>query len=633
MLLGLMRKHAKSWLIKAMIAIIAIVFVFYFGYSFREKAGGKVAYVNGELITGDEYRKAYFARLDVLKRQYQSMWNDKLLKALDLENTVLEELIEKRLIGLEAERIGLGITDQEIQDTILSYPAFQNNGRFDQNRYHALLGNNRMTPMDFEEAIKHDLLQAKVMHFLSTFMPVSNHEALDNYSFSNEQVKISYVQFAPKDYKKSVKVDDTEMGTYFEENKENYRIPEKIKISHITIDPAAFKDDVKLEDQRIEYYYEDNLEKFKVEKEIKARHILFRVSPEASEEEENKIKEKALSVLEEARKNKDFAALAKKYSEGPTAEKGGDLGYFSRGRMVEPFEDVAFGMEKGEISDLVRTEFGFHIIKVEEIKEARTKPFEEVKKQIERTLLNHESGVLAYNRAIDLLDHLPYDVDLARYAEENNVPMRVTGFFSQDQPVPGIGGDVKFRESLFALDKGDVSQMVELNNKYYIIQVVDKQASYLPEIEEVSANVKNDFINHLSAIAAKTAAEKYLEQLRQGKDWETLAKENKLKPQVTDFFTRQRLPPIIGYAPELLETVFTLNEDNRYPEQVFENTKGTFVVRWEEKKGIEPDKYKEEEADYRNATLMVKTQAVYRDWIERIKEGADIDRSPFEQFR
>ncbi|MBN1848926.1 MAG: SurA N-terminal domain-containing protein [Deltaproteobacteria bacterium] len=632
MLLGLMRKHAKSWLIKFMIAIIVIVFVFYFGYSFREQGGGKIAYVNDELITYDEYQKAYRIRLDALKRQYRSMWSDNLLKMFDLENAVLEELIETRLITQEAERIGLGVTEEEIRQEIFTFPAFQYNGMFNEARYRTLLSNNQMTPEDFEESLRRDMLLSKITQFLMTFSPVTEQEIRDQYTFTNEQLKISYVQFSPKDFQKSVQVDDVAMAAYFQENRETYRVPEKIKVAHITIDPAAYRQAVQISDQVITYYYEDNLDMFKEEKEVKARHILFNVAPDAPDEEVEKVRERALAVLEKARNNEDFAALAKKYSEGPTAPKGGDLGFFTRGRMAPAFEEAAFSMEKGAVSDLVRTEFGFHIIKVDDIKEERIKPLAEVKEEIKEILIDNESMDIAHEKTLTLIDQMPYDVDLTQYAEQNDVPVKTTDFFPQDEPIPGIGGDSKLRESLFAMNKESVSDMVEVNNKYYIFQVMDKKESYLPEMEEVKDRVKNDYINHLASVAAKTAAEKYLKQLLDGKDWDQLAKEKKYKTQTTDYFTRQGLPSQIGYVPEMLETAFKLGGEKRYPDDVFENSKGAFVMRWEGYQGIDEERYTAEKEIFRNSIIQTKTQEIYRDWVDRLKDNADIDRSPFKKY-
>ena len=178
---------------------------------------------------------------------------------------------------------------------------------------------------------------------------------------------------------------------YFEEHREDYRIPEKVKIAYIAVRPDQFKDKVKPDEQEIKLFYDDNLDMFTQSKEVRARHILFRLNPDASEEDEKKVREKALSVLERAQGGEDFSKLAKEFSEGPTNDRGGDLGYFPKGRMIKEFEDAAFNLEKGSISNLVRTAFGYHIIKVEDIRDERIKKLEEVRDQILDILIRNES--------------------------------------------------------------------------------------------------------------------------------------------------------------------------------------------------------------------------------------------------
>jgi peptidyl-prolyl cis-trans isomerase D len=458
---------------------------------------------------------------------------------------------------------------------------------------------------------------------------------LDHYTFSNEKVKISFVEFSPESFKEVVKIDDTLMEEYFSDHKEEYRIPDKVKISYITIDPERYGDNVVITDELIEEYYEYNIETFKQEKQLSARHILFKLRKDATEDEEKEVKEKASLVLEKARKGEDFSTLAKAYSEGPSGKKGGDLGYFSKGRMEKTFEEAAFKMKKGQISELVRTLFGYHIIKLEDIKEARTKGLEEVREQISDVLIDNESMDLAREKALSLIDQMPYDVDLVQYAEQHNVPVGHSGFFSQDEPIPDIGGDQKLRKSIFSLQKNDVSEVIELKNKLYVIQVVDKKTSYLPEMNEVSAQLKKDFTAHLATLKAKSAAEQYLEKLHGGAAWDELAKESDLESETTDFFARARrgLIPKIGYAPDLLEAIFSLGEDKRYPDKAFSNNKGAFVVRWEGEKGIDEKQYPEEKEKFRNSLMMAKQRIIFAGWLDNLKKEADIDRTPFERYK
>ena len=625
MILSLMRKHAQSWLIKTLIAIIAVVFVFYFGYSFTADRALKTAYVNGDLITSEEYRKSYVELVESLQRQYKDMWNDDMVKALDLKNQALSNLINQRLIDQEARRLGLDITEKEIQQAIQEYSIFQVNGRFDIGQYRAMLGRNRMKPEDFEAAISQDMLGMKLRQFLYAFSEVTDQEVLDQYTFDNEKVKISMIQFKSETFKKSVVPDDASIKAFFEKNREKYRVPEKVKIAYLEIAPTSYEQGINTTDDDIKNYYEDNISTFNEQKKIRAKHILFKLDGKATEDKEKEVKEKAQSVLKEVREGKDFAELAKKYSDCPSKERGGDLGYFSAGQMVKPFEDAAFKMKAGEISDLVRTEFGYHIIKAEDVKEERTRPLEEARGEITGTLIRNASQELAYEKGQTLIDQMPYDTELSQYATGQGLEAKFTGYLSQDESIPGIQADRKLQQSVFSLGKNEVSELFELGEKYYLFQVADRKASYLPELPEVAEMVKADLSDDLAAKEAKTAAESMLAELQKGKSWDDLAKEKQLQIEKTDFFARQGAIPKIGYEPELQEKLFRLNEGKRYPDAVFENSKGSFVIRWEESKGIDDAKFQEEKEKQRLSLMQKKHTRLFENWLDFLRAHADID--------
>jgi peptidyl-prolyl cis-trans isomerase D len=625
MVLSLMRRHAKSWLIKFLIAIIAIVFIFYFGYSFTQREGIKVAYVNGELITGSEYQKAYRELVTSLQRQYQDNWDEDLIKSLNLRRRALDRLIDTKLVGQEARELGLEVTEREIQEAIVKYPAFQVDGNFDMGRYRALLSYNRMEPEDFEADMARQLLDAKMKNFLSAFMTVSEQEVLEQYTYRNEKIKISFVRFAPERFKESIQPNRARIKKFFEEHKEDYRVPEKLKLRYIEIDPAAFRDQVEISETEIQSYYEYNLDSYKLPEEVKARHILFRVSRDAAADEEKKVKAKAEAVLEQARKGRDFAELAKEHSEGPTKSKGGDLGWFSRGKMVKPFEEAVFEMQKGDISDLVRTSFGFHIIKLEDIREARTKSLKEVHDQIRKNLQKQTSTELAHEKGLTLTDQMPYEVDLADYATDNEMRVKETDYFPEDKPIPELGGDGELRSELFMLEHGEATGLVELNEKFYIFQVADRQASYLPELNAVRTRVKADLVAELAAKEAKAAAESYLAELKRGKGWEELAEKKNFEPVISDFVRRRGTVPQIGYMPEMLEAAFKLSRDNLYPEEVFENDRGVFVIRWEARQGIDKENFAQQRDQYRFSLMQARQSRTVADWLENLRSNADIE--------
>ena len=620
-----MRKHAKSWLIKALIAIIAVVFVFYFGYSFTSDQAMKIAYVNGELINGPEYEKVYRDMITSLQTRYKSMWNDNMIKIFNLKKRALESLITQRLMSQAASELGLDVTEAEIQKAIMNYPAFQINGRFDMRRYQSLLSNNHMKPEDFEDSITSELLDKKLKQFLFAFLNITDREILEYYTFANEKVKIAFVEFNPENFKDSVKIDETQLKTYFEKNKEQYRIPEKISVAYLEIDPKNFGGEVEITEKEIESYYEYNAKMYSQPKQVKAKHILFKVAQDDTEEVKNKVKERAEKVLEKARKGDDFAALAKEYSEGPSKSQGGDLGYFKTGQMEPPFEEAAFALKKGEISDLVQTRFGYHIILVEDIKEAGMTPLEQVREDILAALTGSLTTELAHEKGLTLLDQMPYDVDLTAYGSQHGLTAKNSAHFSKNAPIPDIKGSEKIAPTLFALEKDEASGLIELGGKFYIFQTAESKASYLPELKEVKKEVEEKFIAHETWAAAESTSEKYLKSLKEGKSWETMAKENNLKIQQTNFFTRRDPIPDIGNAPALNEMAFKLGKDHPYTQKPFVNNKGAFVIRWEGNEGIDEKKFQKEKDVYRDSLTQTKHQRIFENWIKNLRKKAVIE--------
>jgi peptidyl-prolyl cis-trans isomerase D len=619
-----MRKHTKGILVKVMVGLIAVVFVFWGVSAIREKPGSKIAYVNGDLITGLEYEAKYREMLDALQKQYKEYWNDSLIKAFQIKQRALDNLIEKRLISQESARIGLGITDDEVADAIFTYPAFQVNGEFYEGRYRSLLSYNRMEPADFESTIKLELLSKKIRYFIKCFFPITDMEMMDYYSYQKEKVNIGFVSFNPRDFKGKMAVKQDEKEAYFESNKEKYRIPEKIKIAYLALDPSDFLDKVTIAEKEISDYYELNQESFKNPKQIKARHILLKLSPDASESEETKTKEKALSLLKRLKDGEDFAALAKKYSQGPTASKGGDLGYFTQGKMVKPFEELAFSLKKGEIGGPIKTRFGWHIIRIDDIKDATVKTFSEVRNQIVTTLKNDISKEIAHERALTLMDQMPYDINLATYAAQQSLTVKESDYFPKKGPIPGLGSDERLTKSIYSLEKGETSEIIEHKDKFYIIQVVDNKDSHIPKMSEVSDQLDKDFINHLSLIAAKREAESYLEELKGGADWSELAKNKGLKTDETGFFTRRENIPKIGYSSLLSEVTFSLSSRKRYPDEVFEVNSKVYIIRWLIKEDINMNDFDKEKKSFKQMLLLTKDRRIFNAWLQSIKQKAEI---------
>ncbi len=624
MLLGLMRRNAKSWLIKFLIAIIALVFIFYFGYSFRAQSGLKIASVNDDVIAGVEYDKAYRDMLEAYRMQYKDMWSDSLAKALDIKRQALERLIDQKLIAQEAGKLGLFVTEKELQHNIMGYPAFQTNGQFDLRRYRGLLQSNRMNPEDFELTMSQHLLEAKVKQFLGTFANLTDKEVEEQYGFYNEQVNLAFVFFDSADFKKGINPDQAALEAYFKENQEKYRKPAMLKLAYLVFDPTAFEKDVKVQDKDIEDYYEYNKLSFKEARQVKARHILFKVKDKAGEEEEKAIRDKAKSVLELARQGKDFSELAREYSEDITKAKGGDLGYFKEGTMTKPFEEAAFALEVGKVSDPVRSSFGYHIIKVEDKKEERTRPLEEVREEVRKILLKTASTELANEKGLGVVDQMPYDADLAKYGAEQGLEVKHSSYFAEGQAIPEMGGTPALIRALPGMNKGETTDLMDIGGKFFVFQIEDKKASVLPELKEVEGKLRQDVISRRALDEAKKAGGEYLSELKKGKKWEDAAKEKALKPEETGLFSRREPVGKIGAVEGLKEKAFGLSEGNPYPETVFENDKGSYIVKWMGRKGFDQEKFEKEREQYRSAILSAKQDRLFRNWLGELKTDSTI---------
>jgi len=625
MVLSIMRKHAKSWLIKFLIGIIAVVFVFYFGYSFRSNQALKVAYVNGEVISGPEYEKVYRDMIAAYQARYKDMWNENMIKMLNLKTQALNTLIDRRLMTQAAKRLGIDVTEEECQKAIMGYPAFQVNGQFDMGRYQALLSQNHMAPEDFEASITQELLGKKLQQFLFAFLPITEEEVLEQYRFANEKIRLAFVEFKPQDFRKSVSVDEAGLKAYFEGHQEKYRVPAKRRVAYVEIDPATYKNGIKISEKEIQSFYEYNNAAYNQPRQVKARHILFTLVPEASKEAEEKVRKGAEVVLTKARKGEDFAKLAAEYSDDPSKSKGGDLGFFAKGQMVPAFEEVAFNLKKGEISDLVRTPFGYHIIQVEDIKEAHTQSLDEVRDAIADTLTQNAAADRAHEKGLTFVDQMPYDVPLGVYAKQQGLEAKDSASFSSGERIPGIEGSERVTETLFALGKNETTELIELGGKFYIFQVAEEKPSYLPELKDVVQKVREDYTDHLAVQEATEAAARYLTQLKEGKPWDGLAKEKGLTPQKTEFFTRRGPVSDIGNGEELIDTVFKLNAQQPYSEKPVVNEKGAFVFRWLEKQDIDETAFRKEEKAYRDALIQAKHQRIFENWIENLRKKAAIE--------
>ncbi len=618
-----MRKHAGNWAIKILLGAIVIVFIFWGVGSFRSGRGGRVAKVNGDQITLDEYRDTYNNLMEQLRARFGNKLDEKMIKTLQVKRQALNRLINNRLLIQEAEKLKFRVSQKELTEAILHIPAFQRGGVFDRYLYKNVLDQLRMTPESFETAQKDQMLIDKLRAIVTGNAKVSDQEVRAWYNWLNTSVDIEYAFFDPSRYK-DAQPSEKQIKTFYEKHKENYKTDTMLKVRYVHFDPKQYRSQVKLSDSEVRDYYDENLDSFKVPKKVVARHILIKVSPDADAETVKKAKERALKIYKLAKEGKDFAELAKKYSEGPSRNNGGYIGEFTKKTMVKPFADKAFSMKAGEISEPVRTQFGWHIIKVEKVIDAHTTAFKDAKKEIEQKLTDNKAKSLAYDAAQSVSDIAYEGDDLINAAKERHLEILTTGFFSRKDPAKGISNPSKFADIAFDLSTGEISDVQEFKDGYYILQLLKKVPPEIPPLDKVRERVLADLVKEHQDEKANADASAFLAALKSGKTMSEESKHFHLTPKTSGFFKRNSSIPDIGYDRGISDAAFQLTNKKKLPENVLKGAKGYYVIEYKGRKIIESDTFDKEKETIRQQLLAQKKSEIFDALLAQLKSKAEI---------
>ncbi|WLE95782.1 MAG: SurA N-terminal domain-containing protein [Candidatus Electrothrix communis] len=560
-MLNILRKQAQSPMIQALVLIIVIVFIFWGFGGNKNNARTAVATVNKVDISYQDYMQAYNRTADNFRQQFGGKIPPALLEQLGIQQQVLSQLIQSELLRQGGEEIGIRVSDLMVQEKIKEMEVFQEDGRFNQQRYEDLLARNRMTPSAFEDSMKSDLRTNRVTNDLASFALVADNEIDRWLAFSEEELKLAYVQFNAADFEDKVEIKEDEVATWFTANKENYRSEPKIRLKYLAFNQSEDLELAQPGEEEIRTLYESRKDSYQQPEQRHARHILLKTAEGDSEAVRTEQKKKAKKVLLLARKEgSDFSALAKEYSEGPTKEKGGDLGFFSNGRMVPTFDKAVFSLQPGDISEVVETQFGYHIIKLEEIRPASTRTFEQVKDNLAVTLKKQKAKTLTFQRVTKAYEGIMRSGSLEKYSEEGGAEIQTSDYFARTALPEGIINDPKFLDIAFSLKQGELSSIVEIGEGYAILFVDDIQKPELPELDAVRDQVVADYSKEKSQeLAAKAADELLAASKEQGGLQQAIqaAQENQPEVTVTDFLQRSAqgkdLPP-----NQLIQESFTM---------------------------------------------------------------------------
>ena len=575
--------------------------------------GTAVANVAGAEITAQEFSTAYQRFL----RTNQFPYDRQFLKTLQIDRQILNQLISRETLLADAKRLGIDATANDIQQKILALPYFRDNGSFVFSRYEAILKQNGLTAQQFEDDVREEIIQDKLKNLITDWVTVSDIELEEDFRNRNEKVKVSYVIFDPSMYVKSVTIQETEIKAYYDQNKENFRVPEQRKVKYLFVDTGSLRDSVQISDAEVKSYYQQNLSTYTLPERVRAAHILFKTEGKSPEEVE-KIRIRATEVLNQAKKGANFSELAKKYSEDSTAGNGGDLGMFGRGAMVPEFENAAFSLGPGTISDLVKTKYGFHIVKVLEKQTAHTQSLEEVSALIRPTLQQRKAEQLAQELADKAFNLTKNNMTLDQTAAELKLKTGETPLFLQGAVVPVIGNSQEFSSKVFSLKPNEISSPVRIPSGFAICQLNGTKQPYVPGLEEVRGKVENALKTAKAADMAKTRAQEFANKSKGLGSFESLAKDYQVSEKVSDEFARNGNIKGLGSSSPFDSFAFSANPgDVNQPVQIGQNFA---VIKLVERKPLDMSEFVKTKENLRLNLVAPKKDKVFEAYTAAVKE-------------
>lgn len=512
------RANAQSWGVKLAFGIIIVVFVFW-GIGSYTGPKGLVASVNGRNITEVEFQRAYAMMEDNLRRSIPNLTSE-MLESFQLEQRVLQSLMQEKLIEDEAERAGLTISPYELRAALEQLPFFQKDGKFDAETYKEVLSKNHITPKQFEADQAKSMLPAKLQRLVTAGAYVDPAAVKAIFDYAAERRRVDYILFPASAHMDKAAPSEEEVAKTYEAQSASFTVPPSVNVEFVRLDPAVMGDPASISDADLRAAYDARRSQYTEEEKIHARHILIRVPANAPEADVKKAEEQIKALEARIRGGEDFAEVAKSGQDG-TAEQGGDLGWFTAGQMVPEFSKAAFALKDGEVSAPVRTQFGFHLIKKEDHKDAVTHSFDEVKDSLRADLATEAAGrgleekadaVLAQALAGKSMD------EAAKAASAAAVKAESTGLISAEE----LGQKLDIRDSdvqtILAAASGTVlDSAVPSGNSLLVIKVQESRPQSVKPLEEVRPLIVEFLTKQKAAEMAMDDARKVRAAFQNGK--------------------------------------------------------------------------------------------------------------------
>ncbi len=507
-------------IVQVFLVLIALPFAFFGVESFRDGgAGVDVAKVGEVKISQQEFQQAVREQQDRLRGQLGEL-DPKVLDNPEFRQAILDDLIDQRLLFQEARKRHLFASDDVVRQAIMAVEAFQDNGQFSQQRYEALLSAQGMSPAGFEAQVRQDLALQQLAGTIGRSGIVSQRVTDKVLALQSEARHVQEFVLPVENYAAKVKLEDGAAKKFYDENTEQFRTPDQAKVEYVVLTPESLA--VEVSEAEIKAWYDGHKERYQQPEERRASHILIA----AEKLGKDKARQKAEEVLREVQaKPAAFAELARKHSDDPgSASQGGDLGFFGRGMMVKPFEDATFALRDGEVSGIVESDFGFHIIKLTGQHVAREKPLAEVRGEIEREL---KSSAVArkFAEAAESFSNMVYEQSdsLQPVAEQFKLKIQRSDWIGREaNPAAGVLGNAKLLAAVFSDDtiqnKRNTEAVEVAQNTLVAARIAEYQPASVQPLAGLQATIEKLLVNQEAQKLARADGEARLAALQSGTD-------------------------------------------------------------------------------------------------------------------
>jgi len=567
---GPVKKIVLSGLLLLICGAMVIAFVPGIGTNDSFSKPGVIAKVNGEDITAEEVRETARQMAQQQAQQYGAQAS-MIMSFLVQQDTprAAEQLIDRQALLTEAQHMGLKASLQEVKDDLQHgrYAAyFFPGGNFvGEAEYQNMLQRANLTPPMFEENVRKELLITKLQALISGSASVSDAAIRQEFLKQNTKVKFDYAVLKEDDIKKGLHPTVQELKAFYDSHQKSYvnSIPEKRKIKYVVLDTSKVQAAVQVTGDELRAYYNQHRDQYRVAEQAKVSHILIKTplaGPDGKVDEKGVVEaqRRAEDLLKQLKGGAKFEDLAKKYSEDPgSAKEGGSLGWIGKGRTVPEFERAAFSLPKGQISDLVKSSYGFHIIRVDDRQDAHMKTLDEVKGEIEPVLKQQKTQQVAQKQAEDVLQQAKTQgLDAAAAAKGMSVV--TSDFFGRTDVVPGLGPAPQFMDAVFGATEKAPPEMSATSQGFAVFQLLAVKPPSTPTFDEIRARVEEQFKNERSSVLLLQKTHELSDRAKSEHDLKKAAKELGATVKTSDFVLPDGQVPDIGSMTEGASVAFSM---------------------------------------------------------------------------